>query len=100
MDNSDIEVYAKDDPILVPSTLRRDVLRWVRGSENPTPATKEELKHVKLSPIYGDYSILASAGTTMVISTGTYDILHPDIMLMVDKAEKAGVRTTLIEGVG
>lgn len=79
--------------------MRADSLRWVRGSENPVPATKEELKQVKISPLYGDYSILATAGTALVVSTATYDILHPDTMLMVEKAQKAGVRTTLVEGV-
>lgn len=100
LDNPDIPRYLPNDPTLKPPRLRSDSLRWIRGSDNPAPATKEELRQVKISPVYADYSILAAAGTAMVISTGTYDILHPDIMVMVGKAEKAGVRTTLIEAMG
>lgn len=69
----------------------------MRGSNPPAVTTEDKLRDPHISPLYGDLSIFRLVGTRLVIATGRYDILHPDIELFVKKASAAGVQTTLIE---
>lgn len=70
---------------------------WLTGSSaTELHVSTEDLKHPLISPIYDDVSILASAGTKLIIVSGTWDILYPDIELFVQQAEEAGVNTTFI----
>lgn len=62
------------------------------------PIPPEILASPHMNPIVGDLGIFIKHGTKLVIASGQWDILHPDLLLFVDKAEKAGVQMTYIEG--
>lgn len=98
LDNPDILKFLPNDAMLHnPKRIAQDGLEWLRGSSTSAPGTVEEWHDPRVSPLFGDPSIFTTAGTKLIITTGLYDILHPDITLFVEKAEKAGVTMTYIE---
>lgn len=97
LDNPDIEEVLPNEAILSPKPLAHHGLEWLRGSPTPSPASIEELHDPRVSPLFGDPSIFTEAGTKLIVTSGLYDILHPDIALFVEKAERARVTGTYIE---
>jgi monoterpene epsilon-lactone hydrolase len=97
MINPEIAAVRSSDHMLNEDRICIGSVEWLRGSSSPAATTDDELRHPGISPLYGDLSIFRLAGTKLVITTGWYDILHPDIELFVKKAGAADVQTTYIE---
>lgn len=116
LSNPDIPRFLPNDPVLNVKVTQHHGLTWLRGEGDAKAASVDELRQVKVSPLYGDYSVftplhprpavttqheskhegVSFKGTNIIVTTGLYDILHPDIELMVSKAERAGVKGTCI----
>ena len=85
MSNPDMEDYVNLDPMLGIDGLRRMGEVWANGLEMTDP---------RVSPIYGDLSGLGR----VTLTAGTWEILYPDILLLAQKLEEAGVVCNLIIG--
>ncbi len=85
MSNPDMEDYVNHDPMLGIDGLRRMGEVWANGLEMTDP---------RVSPIYGDLSGLGR----VTLTAGTWEILYPDILLLAQKLEEAGVVCNLIIG--
>ena len=48
----------------------------------------------RVSPLYGAFDGLCP----VTVTAGTWEVLYPDIILLAEKLEKAGVETKLIIG--
>ena len=83
--NSDIQSYVANDPMLGIDGVRRLGEVWANGLSTKDP---------KVSPIYGDLSGLGR----VTVTTGTWEILYPDILLFSKKVEQAGGDCNLIIG--
>lgn len=83
--NSDAQSYVAKDPMLGIEGVRRLGEVWANGLSTKDP---------RVSPIYGDLSGLGR----VTLTTGTWEILHPDILLLSKKFEEAGVDCNLIIG--
>ena len=92
-----MEAIASYDAILSPSFCRSfcRIRLGLKGDE-PIPLTMARDPH--LSPTHGDLRVLVSANTKVVLITGTWDCLHPDIEVFLKKAEEADVDLHYIEG--
>jgi len=103
-DNPDMYQVAPYDFIITPEHCQRGGRLWAgvhippstRPGSLPIPA--EKLANPHLNPLAGDLNIFLNHGTKLVIVSGQWDILHPDILVFVDNAEKARVQLTYIEG--
>lgn len=85
MSNADMALYVDLDPMLGIDGLRRMGEVWANGLEMTDP---------RVSPIYGDLSGLGK----VTLTTGTWEILYPDSLLLAAKLEEAGVDCNLIVG--
>ena len=85
MSNSDMARYVDLDPMLGIDGLRRMGEVWADGLEMTDP---------RVSPIYGDLSGLGK----VTMTTGTWEILYPDSLLLAAKLEDAGTDCDLIVG--
>ena len=83
--NSEIPNYVDKDPMLGIDGVRRLGEVWANGLSTKDP---------RVSPTYGDLSGLGR----VTLTTGTWEILYPDILLLSKKFEKAGVDCNLIIG--
>ena len=83
--NPDIQNYVAVDPMLGIDGVRRLGEVWANGLSTKDP---------RVSPIYGDLSGLGR----VTLTTGTWEILYPDILLLSKKMEEAGVDCNLIIG--
>ena len=83
--NSDIQSYVALDPMLGIDGVRRLGEVWANGLSTDDPM---------VSPTYGDLSGLGR----VTMTTGTWEILYPDILLLSKKFEQAGVDCNLIIG--
>ncbi|KAK5137703.1 hypothetical protein LTR08_007274 [Meristemomyces frigidus] len=80
--NPDIQIVKKNDPILQVPFIEKSARGW-RGdwpAEDP-----------RVSPIFGDASLLARRGVQVHGVVGGYDILGPDAVIMREKCNDAGV---------
>ena len=104
MDNPDMYRVAPYDCILSPEHCQRGSRLWagvhIPPSAKPgsVPIPPEILANPYLNTLAGDLSIFTTHGTKLIVVSGQWDILHPDILVFVEKAEKAGVQMTYIEG--
>jgi acetyl esterase/lipase len=104
MANPDMYQVAPYDFRLSPEYCQKGSRLWagvhIPPSAKPgsVPIPPEILANPHLNPIAGDLGIFTEHGTKLIIVSGQWDILHPDILVFVDKAEKAGVQMTYIEG--
>lgn len=85
MSNSEIKDYAALDPMLGVDGLRRMGEVWANGLDLTDP---------RVSPLYGELSGLGR----VTLTTGTWEILYPDSLLLADKLKAAGVDCDLIVG--
>lgn len=85
MSNSAIKDYVELDPMLGVDGLRRMGEVWANGLEMTDP---------RVSPIYGDLSGLGR----VTLTTGTWEVLYPDSMLLAEKLKQAGTDCSLIVG--
>ena len=85
MSNSEMPEYAKLDPMLGIDGLRRMGEVW---------ANDLDMKDPRVSPLYGDLSGLGR----VTLTTGTWEVLHPDILLLAEKLQQAGTDCNLIVG--
>ena len=85
MSNPDMANYVDLDPMLGIDGLRRMGEVWANGLEMTDP---------RVSPIYGDLSGLGR----VTLTAGTWEILYPDILLLAQKLEQAGVDGSLVIG--
>ena len=85
MSNGDLADYVEVDPMLGIDGLRRMGEVWAGGLDVTDP---------RVSPIYGDLSGLGR----VTLTTGTWEILYPDTLLLAEKLEQAGVECNLITG--
>ena len=87
MDNRDIDRYIDVDPTLKRNELLADAIYW---------ANRTSLHDYRLSPIYGDVSMLKEVH----LFVGTHEIFYPDIMKMYEKLLENGVKATVTVGEG
>ena len=85
MSNKDLDEYAGLDPMLGIDGLKRMGEVWA----GDLPVTDP-----KVSPIYGDLSVPCH----VTVTTGTWEVLYPDTVLLVDKMKEAGTDVALITG--
>ncbi|MBO6054159.1 MAG: alpha/beta hydrolase [Oscillospiraceae bacterium] len=85
MSNTEMADYVSLDPMLGIPGLRRMGEVWAGGLEMTDP---------KVSPIYGELAGLAP----VTLTAGTWEILYPDLLLLAEKLEQAGVPCSLITG--
>lgn len=85
MSNSDIKDYVDLDPMLGVDGLRRMGEVWADGLDMTDP---------RVSPIYGDLSGLGR----VTLTTGTWEVLYPDSLLLAEKLKQAGGDCNLIVG--
>ena len=85
MSNGDMALYVDLDPMLGIDGLRRMGEVWANGLDMTDP---------RVSPLYGDLSGLGK----VTLTTGTWEILYPDSLLLAAKLEEAGVDCRLIVG--
>jgi acetyl esterase/lipase len=85
MTNRELENYLDRDPMLGIDGLRRMGEVWADG----LPMTD-----ARVSPLYGDLSGLCP----VTLTTGTWEVLYPDTVLLAQKLEEAGVDCHLIIG--
>jgi len=86
--------------MIYPDRARLAAQAWLRGrlSYTELKIPLDDLRNPLISPIFEDISILAKARTKLVVTSGAWDVTHPDIVLLVEKAAQAGIWTTFIEG--
>lgn len=87
MDNPKIEEYLDIDPMLKIDELRVDAAYWANG---------KNLKDYRLSPIYGDLSVLKD----VTVFCGTHEIFYPDMLRFMDKLKENKVKHKLYVGEG
>lgn len=108
MDNPSMKKVAPNDPMLTVDYCIRAGRLWA-GLSNPSaepsvvaslPMPESILSDPHMNPIAADLSKLASCDTKLIILSGTWDVLHPDILRFVDKCEREGIgaQTTFIQG--
>ena len=85
MTNRELEDCLVHDPMLGIDGLRRMGEVWADG----LPMTD-----ARVSPLYGELSGLCP----VTLTTGTWEVLYPDTVLLVQKLEEAGVDCHLIIG--
>ena len=85
MQNIEIEKLEKIDNVLKKEVLRLAGITYAGGEENTN--------NYLISPIYGDLSNVGD----VIIFTGTYDILNPDVHKIIDIAAKQGTQIKLYE---
>ena len=85
MSNGDMADYVDLEPMLGIDGLRRMGEVWANGLPLTDPS---------VSPIYGD---LAGLGR-VTLTTGTWEILYPDELLLAEKLKAAGTECELIVG--
>ena len=85
MSNPDMPAYVALDPMLGIDGLRRMGEVWAGGLDPADPW---------VSPINGDLSGLGR----VTLTTGTWEILHPDCLLLAEKLEEAGTECDTIVG--
>ena len=83
--NPDAQNYVAVDPMLGIDGVRRLGEVWANGLSTKDP---------RVSPIYGDLSGLGR----VTLTTGTWEVLYPDVLLLAEKLEQAGVDCHLIIG--
>ncbi len=85
MSNPDLREYTENDPMLGIDGLRRMGEVWAGDLPLNDPA---------VSPIYGDLSSLGR----VLLTTGTWEVLYPDTLLLSEKLREAGTDVQLITG--
>ncbi|MBO4819225.1 MAG: alpha/beta hydrolase [Firmicutes bacterium] len=85
MSNQDMWHYLDLDPMLGIEGLRKMGEVW---------AGELDMEDPMVSPIYGDLKGLCP----VTLTTGTWEVLYPDTLLLKTKLEEAGVKCTYIEG--
>jgi acetyl esterase/lipase len=110
--NSAVHTVARKDPILSPKSIVEAGRVWA-GMPPKTlePAIPEDaMKNALLNPgvidpaVFLDKDIGEGEGggkkTRFIVASGQWDLLHPDVVLFVDKCEKAGLgpQMTYVEG--
>ena len=85
MDNEEIKDYIQDDPMLKYDDLTVDAQFWANG---------HDLKDYRLSPIYGDVSVLKD----VTLFTGTHEFFYPDIIRFGRKLDDYDVRNRIFVG--
>ena len=84
MTNPDIDKYLDVDPMLGKDGLAKMGQVW---------AGDLDIKDPRVSPIYGDLKGLCP----VLLTTGTWEVLYPDTLLLKEKLEDAGVECRYIE---
>ncbi len=87
MDNPEIKNYLKVDPTLKYDDLSVDAAYWANGTD---------LKDYRLSPIYGDLSVLKDVS----LFCGTHEFFYPDIVKFSAMLKEKGVKNSLYVGEG
>lgn len=89
------------DPIISIPRIRAKGASWIQGTESLTEEELDRrLKDPLISPIHASLAPLVKSHVQVVITSGTYDILHADIQLFLEKAERAGLSVHYVEGKG
>ncbi|MBE6149374.1 MAG: alpha/beta hydrolase [Firmicutes bacterium] len=83
--NSDIKKYEQIDPMLACNGLVEIAKIWAKDLD---------LKHYKISPLYGDFHKLPK----IMLFTGDRELLYPDIELLYNKLINNYVESELIVG--
>ena len=85
MSNRDLVHFTAHDPMLGIDGCRRMGEVWA----GDLPVTDP-----RVSPIYGDLALTSR----VTVTTGTWEVLYPDTMLLVEKMREAGTDVALVEG--
>lgn len=92
------------DLILRPASFDTLVRAWASVPIPPgvppssVPIPREVSANASINPMAGDFSLYKEQGIKLVVVSGTWDILHSDIKVLVAKAEMSGAEVTYIEG--
>lgn len=86
--------------MLNPKTTLQGRRMWAGLPPDGSAFPQSILQDPRINPIVGNPSIFKEAGTQLVITSGTYDTLHPYAYDFVEKVEKMGVPAVYIEGRG
>lgn len=98
-DPAELAALVPLDPMNTPEFARSGRRLWAGVSENGPEAIPEHIaSDPKFNPGVGDPGVFREAGTQLVVSSGTWDIMHPPVREFVEKAERAGVSMVYIEG--
>ncbi|KAF8323789.1 alpha/beta-hydrolase [Clavulina sp. PMI_390] len=108
MNNPAMHAVAPFDPALSPAHCTFVNRLWA-GGDPSQPISPEDAKNPSINPMAGDLRLLKQAETlpnpsglshqmAITLVSGGYDVLHPDILVWLDKAEQAGVEVHYIEG--
>ncbi|XPT03512.1 hypothetical protein M3J09_012604 [Ascochyta lentis] len=82
--NPDIEKLRKYDPLLSPDIIKGTAKAWHADDVDPADRI--------VSPINGDFSLLARSGIKVHGVTAGYDVLSPDGVLFRNKCSEFGVK--------
>jgi len=81
--NPEIKNVERLDPLFSLSTIEEVARGWCATWTRDDP---------RVSPINGDLTLIRQAGTELHVVSGTWDVLHPDIMQLKDLCEKFGIK--------
>ncbi|MBP3884358.1 MAG: alpha/beta hydrolase [Olsenella sp.] len=87
MRNPDVHDFFDRDPMIAPWGLAQIGDLWADGDDICDP---------RLSPIYGDVSVLRN----VTVFAGTREIFYPDCVKFIEKLKDAGVKCDLVVGQG
>lgn len=82
--NPDIDKLRDVDPLLSPAIIRATARAWVAHDTDPA--------HRTVSPINGDFALLAKSGIRVHGVTAGYDVLSPDGVVFRNKLSEYGVK--------
>lgn len=100
MNNPAMWANAPNDIFLQPKACVKALRLWA-GMSNPTdPIPESILSDPRLNPMAADLTPLIGVDVKLIVTSGTWDVLHPDVLRFVEKCEQQGVggQTTYIEG--
>lgn len=99
--SEEIAKIQPNDSMLTPKSTLEGRLMWAGlPSDGSVPFPASVLADPAMNPIVGDATIFKESGTQLIITSGTYDTLHPYVYDFVEKVERAGVQSVYIEGRG
>ena len=112
MNNPAMYDIAPYDPALSPEHCILVNRLWA-GGDPSLPVSPEDAANPTINPIKGDISLLKNArtpspgelevltntGMRVVLVSAGYDVLHPDTLVWLERAEAAGLQVHYIEGV-
>ncbi|KAF8317623.1 alpha/beta-hydrolase [Clavulina sp. PMI_390] len=97
--SAEIDKIRPLDSMLTPEGAAKGRRMWVGLPPDSTaPVPESVLSDASINPIVGDPVVFKDAGTQVIVTSGTWDTLHPYVYDFVEKLDKAGGPAVYIEG--